>query len=90
MVSVSVPEEIVSRGKTVRFPLPKEIAEVAGDDELKVTQKNGKSPSSWLTYTPASKTFSANGVPVGALPSEFLLSSGAYSWTMNITERAKR
>jgi hypothetical protein len=90
MVSVSVPEEIVSRGKSVRFPLPKEIAEVAGNDELQVTQKNGKSLSSWLTYTRATKTFSANGVPVGALPSEFLLSSGAYSWTMNITERAKR
>jgi hypothetical protein len=90
MVSVSVPEEIVSRGKTVRFPLPKEIAEVAGDHELQVTQKNGKSLSPWLTYTSGTKTFSANGVPAGALPTEFLLSSGAYGWTMTITERAKR
>jgi hypothetical protein len=90
MVSVSVPEEIVSRGKTVRFPLPKEIAEVADDHELQVTQKNGNRLSSWLTYTPATKTFSANGVPVGALPTEFLLRSGTYGWTMTITERAKR
>jgi hypothetical protein len=89
-VSVSVPEEIVARGKTVRFPLPKEIAEVVGNDALQVTQKNGNSLASWLTYTPATKTFSANGVPVGALPTEFLLRSGAYGWTMNITERATR
>jgi hypothetical protein len=89
-VSVSVPEEIVARGKTVRFPLPKEIAEVVGSDALQVTQKKGKSLASWLTYTPATKIFSANGVPVGALPSEFLLRSGAYGWTMNITERAQR
>jgi hypothetical protein len=88
MVSVSVPEEMVTSGKAVSFPMPTEVLQVAGDHKLKITQ-SGKSLS-WLKYAPATKTFSANAVPAGALPTELLVSSGASRWTLSITERASR
>jgi hypothetical protein len=90
MVSISVPEEMVSSGHTVSFALPTEVVEAVGDDKLKVTQKDGKRLPSWLKYSPATKTFSANVVPAGALPTELLVSSGAHRWTLSITERARR
>jgi len=88
MVTVSVPEEMVLSRQTVSFPMPAEVVEVAGGDQLKVTQKNGKSLSSWLKYAPATKTFSAKVVPAAALPTKFLVSSGVYRWTVSVTERA--
>jgi hypothetical protein len=90
MVSVSVPEEMVSSGKSVSFAMPAEVIAAAGNHKLKVTQKDGRSLSSWLKYSPATNTFSANVVPAGALPTELLVSSGVQRWTLSITERARR
>jgi len=90
MVSVSVPQEMLASGRTVSFRLPTEVAEVVGDGKLTITQKYGGGLPSWLTYSPATETFSASIVPAGALPTELLVSSGAYRWTLYITERARR
>jgi hypothetical protein len=69
--------------------MPAEVVDVAGDEKLQITQ-NGKSLSSWLKYSPATKIFSADVVPAGALPAELLVSSGVHRWTLNITERTSR
>jgi hypothetical protein len=89
-VSVSVPEEMVSSGQPVSFSLPTEVVEAAGGGKLKVTQRYGKSLASWLKYSPDTKTFSAQVVPAGALPTELLVSSSAYRWILPITVRARR
>lgn len=90
IVSVSVPEQMVSSGKGFNFPLPAEVVEAAADYKLHITQKSGKRLPSWLRYSSANKAFSAQVVPSGALPIELLVSSGAQHWTLTITERSSR
>ncbi len=87
MVSVSVPEEMVTSGKAFSFPLPSGVVEAAAGRKLQVTTMDGKRLPSWLRYSPSNKSFSANLVPAGALPIKLLVSSGVQHWTLQIAQQ---
>jgi hypothetical protein len=87
MVSVSVPEEMVTSGKAFSFPLPSGVVEAAAGRKLQVATLDGKRLPSWLRYSPSSKSFSANLVPAGGLPIKLLVTSGVQRWTLQIAER---
>jgi hypothetical protein len=87
MVSVSVPEEMVTSGKAFSFPLPSGVVEAAAGRKLQVATLDGKRLPSWLRYSPSSKSFSANLVPAGGLPIKLLVTSGVLRWTLQIAER---
>jgi hypothetical protein len=87
MVSVSVPEEIVSSGKGFGFALPATVVGDAAAGDVQVTLMNGGRLPSWLRYLPATKTFAATSVPAGALPLQVLVRIGAKNWTVLISQR---
>jgi hypothetical protein len=91
LVSVSVPEAIVSSGKGFSFPLPTVLAEAAAaGGEVRVTRMNGRRLPSWLRYVPETKTFVSTALPAGALPLEVLVRIGTERWTVRIAARASR
>ncbi|MGA2188063.1 MAG: YDG domain-containing protein [Steroidobacteraceae bacterium] len=89
MVSVSVPQQTVESGKAFSFPLPAALREAAVG-KVRVKLKNGQGLPSWLRYGAPTKTFTATGMPGGALPIEVVATIGEQRWTLAITERASR
>jgi hypothetical protein len=90
IVSVSVPEQMVSSGKGFSFPLPEELAAAAAAGRVRVTLMNGERLPSWLRYVRGAKTFVASAMPAGALPMDVWVRIGAQSWTVRITVRTIR
>jgi filamentous hemagglutinin family protein len=87
MVSVSVPEEIVSSGKGFNFSLPAAVLEGAAAGDVQVTLMNGGSLPSWLQCVPGTKTCAVASVPAGTLPIQVLVRVGAKRWTVLIAKR---
>jgi hypothetical protein len=87
MVSVSVPEQIVSSGNGFRFALPATVVGDAAAGDVQVTLMNGGRLPSWLRYLPGTKTFTATSVPAGSLPIQVLVRIGAKNWTVLISKR---
>jgi hypothetical protein len=90
MVSISVPQAMVSSGKGFSFPLPAELVDAAAGDYLQITLLNGTPLPSWLDCGPANQKCSANGLPPGALPMKLLVSTRTRHWTLTISERTGR
>jgi hypothetical protein len=86
IVSVSVPEEMVTAGRGFSFALPASLVEAAGGGKLQITQQNGKRLPSWLRYEPTSNRISAGAVQAGALPIELLVRSSTQRWILSISE----
>jgi hypothetical protein len=90
IVSVSVPERMVSSGEGFSFPLPNELVAAATAGRVHVTLMNGEPLPSWLRYVRGPKTFVATAMPAGALPMDVMARIGAQSWTVRITVRTIR
>jgi len=86
MITVSVPEDIVSSGKGFSFPLPEELLDAAAFGDVQVTSANGKRLPSWLRFVKDTKTFTAAAAPAGALPMDVLVGIGTQRWKMSIIQ----
>jgi hypothetical protein len=85
-VSVSVPEELVSSGKTFSFSLPAGVTDGAGKAKIRVTLANNKRLPSWLKFIPATRTFVATTMPGGSLPLKMLVKVGAKESIVSLVE----
>jgi filamentous hemagglutinin family protein len=87
VVSVSVPEQIVSSGNGFSFSLPAAVFEGAAAGDAQMTLMNGGSLPSWLRCLPGTKTCVANAMPAGTLPIQVQVRIGAKRWTVLIAKR---
>jgi len=88
VVSVSVPQDMITSGRGFSFALPASLVEAAGGEKLRVTQRNGGRLPSWLLHERGSNRISAKTVEAGALPIELLVRSNTQRWVLSISERA--
>jgi filamentous hemagglutinin family protein len=86
MVSVSVPAEMVTSGKSFSFALPESLVDAARGAKLQITQRDGKRLPSWLRYERSSNRMSASAAPASSLPLELLTRSATRSWILTISE----
>jgi len=88
VVSVKIPADSLASGKSVSFALPDAVIEAIGNNEARVTRKNGKRLPAWLQYVPASKSFTIATMPAGALPIEVSVRAGSQQWIVVISASA--
>jgi hypothetical protein len=95
VVSVQLPKDMATSGTGFSFALPAQVtggdvAQNAASDTIKVTLVNGAKLPSWIKFDPEAKLFTASSVPDGAFPLQVLVTTGALSTTVVISERDQR
>jgi hypothetical protein len=95
VVSVQLPKDMATSGTGFSFALPAQatggdVAQNVASDAIKVTLVNGAKLPSWIKFDPEAKLFTASSVPDGAFPLQVMVTTGALSTTVVISERDQR
>ena len=89
IIAVSVPREMATAGAGFTFPVPAQVAEAAGNQQISASLVDGSPLPGWLSFNAETKTFIARAVPDSALPVQVVITIGSARVTIVISERAE-
>jgi hypothetical protein len=88
LITVLIPASVIASGQGFSFALPPTLQDLAVANPVRVTLTNGRRAPAWLRYSPSTRGFAANGVPLGALPTTLLMRIGGQRWMVQIAAQA--
>jgi hypothetical protein len=88
LITVALSSEAAAPGSSFSFSLESHVpTAAAANNDVRVTQVDGKPLPEWLRYEASTKTFVATTVPPGAFPLQLKVGIGGVETLMMINEK---